>query len=140
MTQPGDSSRSFRFSSGGKHARLLGKLSLARSHVAAGVSLSQISLSVLEEAVSHFLAEAGLGEVSRERRVASFGDSSTNRRFSGDGGRSGPDQERTARRQVRAWQNDEDARQRLSARLKTQISHEEISLEEDTSDANLGKV
>ncbi len=124
-----DASSQFRLSSGGPRRRLVAQLDLARRHVASDSSSSAISLSALGEAVSHFLLEVGLGEPSLSRRAASGAGLSRSAPGSPGGARSGREVQR--RKDYRLWQRDEDARQRLSARLKISISHDEISLEED---------
>lgn len=125
---PRDASSQFRLSTGGGQRRLVSLLDLARRRVASDSFTSAISLSALEEAVSHFLNEAGLGEVSLSRRVASGDGSSRSGAVYRDGEASG---RKDQVRRHRLWQKDEDSRQRLTARLKIATSHDEISLKED---------
>ncbi len=130
QSPPENSSHSFRFrSEGGRDARLLKGLQLAAQYVASGQSQSGISNSTLEGAVYHFLREAGLGEASLARRVTRAG-SFTNPP-SVEAEASGRDRERTRKRAFREWQREEDSRQRLASRLRVQLSHEEISMEDE---------
>ncbi len=122
--RPGSSSPRFRFRSGGGAAsRVAQKLQFAASELLAGDpgSESSVSLSILDEAISHFLRERGLGS-ARGRRV----------RESYEGSGSAPTKGSIAQdyRSSPAWLRDEEARLRLKKRLERGVAHDEIAIGE----------
>ncbi len=113
--------RSYRFRSGGAAGRVAQKLQYAASVVLAEDrgSVSSVSLGVLEEAVSHFLRELGLGAV--RKGSASSGDSGS-ARTRGSTVRSYRDSP--------GWVRDEEARLRIQSRLRKALAHDAIEVME----------